>query len=109
MSLPEFSYPTTAGPKYYNIAESQEKVLKTNYIKEIELLKEEMNKSFLKNSNKQLEEMKKSLKESQENTKSWRKLINSLQKTKNKQTNVEGKKMKLFRPENRNRSNENTS
>ena len=49
----EPSYPTPVGPKYSNIGEAQEKYLKVNYVKMIEVLKEKINKS---------------LKESRENT-----------------------------------------
>lgn len=38
MSLPEPSYPTTAGPEYSNIAEGKEKFLKTHYMKKVEVL-----------------------------------------------------------------------
>lgn len=50
----EPSYPTRAGPEYSSIAETQGKNLKTNYLKMIEVLKEEMNKSFneIQNKNK---------------------------------------------------------
>ena len=54
MSPSEHSYPTTATSKYSNTAEAQEEDLKTNFMKMIGILKEEMNKS---------------LKEIQENTK----------------------------------------
>lgn len=42
----EFSYHTTAGADYSNKDEAQEKYIKTNYMKKIEVLKEKMNKSF---------------------------------------------------------------
>ena len=35
MSPQEPSYPTTAGPEYFNIAKEQERDLKTNFIKMI--------------------------------------------------------------------------
>lgn len=37
-------YPTTAGPKYYNVAEAQEKDFTAKYMMMIEFLKEEINK-----------------------------------------------------------------
>lgn len=40
------SYPMIVGHKYCNIAEAHVKDLKTNYIKMIEVLKEEKNKSL---------------------------------------------------------------
>jgi hypothetical protein len=46
MSLQEPSYLTTAGHEYSKIAETQEKDLKANYIKMIEVFKEEMNTSL---------------------------------------------------------------
>jgi hypothetical protein len=45
MSPLEPSYPTTASPEYPKIAEAQENDLKTNFMKLIEVLKAEMNKS----------------------------------------------------------------
>ena len=57
----EPSCPTTAGPEYPSITEAQEKDLKTNYMKIIEVLKEEMDKSFNeiqdKNKQKKMEEI----------------------------------------------------
>lgn len=47
MSPLQLSYPTTAGPEYASIAETQEKDLKTTYLKITEFLKEEINKSFI--------------------------------------------------------------
>lgn len=44
MSPLEFSYPTTEGPGYPNIAEAQVKNLKSAFMKTIEDLKEEINK-----------------------------------------------------------------
>ena len=44
MSSLQLSSPTTAGPNYSNIADTQEKDLKTNCMKMIEVLKEEMDK-----------------------------------------------------------------
>lgn len=38
------SYPTTASPEHYNTAEAQEKHLKTNVMKMIEIMKKEMKK-----------------------------------------------------------------
>ena len=61
-------YPTTAGPEYSNTAATQENDLNTNFMKMIEVLKEEMNKP---------------LKESQENTNNQRKLINTFKKEQN--------------------------
>lgn len=46
MSSTEPRYPTTTGPEYINIAEEQVEILKTKYIKMIEVLKEEINKSL---------------------------------------------------------------
>lgn len=61
------SYPTTAGPEYYKIAETQEKELKTTCMNMIEVLKEELNKFFKKKKpgrHKQMcKEMKKSFKQ----------------------------------------------
>jgi hypothetical protein len=37
----ETSYPITVGPKYFNIAEAQEKCYKTMCMKMLEILKEE--------------------------------------------------------------------
>lgn len=42
----EPSYPTTEGPEYSHITEVQEKDVKTNYVKMIKFLKEEINKSL---------------------------------------------------------------
>ena len=58
MIPPESSYPTTGSPGYSNIAEAQDDDPKTNCMKMIEVFKEEMNKS---------------LKEIQANTKNRRK------------------------------------
>ena len=72
MSPLEPSYLTTADPEHPNIAEAQEKDLKTNYMKMIETLKGEMKKILKEtqeNRNKQLEAMNKYLKESQEKKK----------------------------------------
>lgn len=60
MSLLEPSPPTTASPEYSSIAEAQEKDLKINYIKMIEFIKEEINKSLKEiqeDTNKQLQEI----------------------------------------------------
>lgn len=46
MPPPEPSYSISASPKYCNTAETQEKDLKTNLMKIIELHKEEINKSL---------------------------------------------------------------
>lgn len=46
MSPLEPSCPTTAGLEYSYIAESQEKDFKTNCMKVVEALKEEMNKTL---------------------------------------------------------------
>lgn len=46
MSRPETSYPTTTVPKYSNAAETQEKDLKSRYMKMVEFLKEEMIKTL---------------------------------------------------------------
>jgi hypothetical protein len=43
MSPPE---PSIAGPEYSNIPEAQEKDLKTSYIKRVEILEKEINKSL---------------------------------------------------------------
>lgn len=51
MLPPEPSYHATESPEYFKATESQEKDLKPNFIKMIELLKEEINKS-LKNHGK---------------------------------------------------------
>lgn len=48
MALPEPCYPMTARLGHSNAAEAQEKDLKTNCIEMIEVLSEEMNKSFTK-------------------------------------------------------------
>jgi hypothetical protein len=44
----EPSYPATAGSEYSNIAEAQEKDIKTAFMNMIEVFKDEMNKSPLK-------------------------------------------------------------
>lgn len=67
---PEPSYHTRAGPEYFNIAEAQDKNLKTNSMAMIGDLEEEINKASIeiyKNTNKQFDEMNKFLKESEEN------------------------------------------
>lgn len=46
MSPPDLSYLTTASPEYSNTAEAQTKDVKSNYMKIIEFLKEEVNKSL---------------------------------------------------------------
>lgn len=50
MSPPEPSYSTRAGFDYSNVPESQQKDLKTNCMKMIESLKNEMNKSLKENT-----------------------------------------------------------
>ena len=77
MSLLEPSYATTAGHEYSNLAETQEKDLKTNYRKMMELLKEKMNES---------------LKEFQENTNTWRKWTTPLKKLQNTNKDLKRKK-----------------
>ena len=57
---------TIAGSEYSNIAEEQEKDLKTAWVKMAEFFREEISKYLIeiqKDTNKQLEEMNKSLKE----------------------------------------------
>ena len=44
MAPPEPSYPTTARPKYSNIAEAQENNLKINFMRMTKVLKEEMSR-----------------------------------------------------------------
>ena len=66
MSPLEDSYPTTAVHEYSKIAKVQEKDLKTNCMKMIEVLQEEMNKCLKESQetkNEQLKEMNKFLKE----------------------------------------------
>jgi len=86
----ELSHPTTAGPKYSNIAEAQEKDLKTNCIEMIEVLSEEMNKSFTKSRKAQQINWRKWIDLSKTNRKTqrnnWRKWINALKQA-SKQTN----------------------
>lgn len=48
MSPLEPSYATRVGAEYSSILEAQEKDLKSNYVKMIEVYKEEMNKSLKK-------------------------------------------------------------
>jgi hypothetical protein len=69
----EPSNSTTAGPKYSNIAEAQEKDFKTSCVEIIKVLKEEMNKSLDSRKTKEWEEINKFLKEIQKNTNSGRK------------------------------------
>lgn len=59
ISQPEPSYSTTAGFKYFNTAEAQGKDPKTNLMKVIEVLKEEINKSLTESqeNTKKLEEI----------------------------------------------------
>lgn len=42
------SYPTRVDPEYPNIPEAKRKDIKTNHIKIVKILKEEMSKSLLK-------------------------------------------------------------
>ena len=63
MPPPEPSYPTAANSECSSTVEAQENQLKTNFMKMIEVFKEDMNKSLKEiqeNRNKQLEEMNKS-------------------------------------------------
>ena len=48
MSPLEATYPTTVNPEYSSTAEAQENDLKTNFMKIIEVLKQEINKSLKK-------------------------------------------------------------
>lgn len=48
MSPPELSHLTTASPEYSNTAEEHAKDFKSNSMKIIEVLKEEVNKSLVK-------------------------------------------------------------
>lgn len=59
MSLQVPSYPTTTSPEYSIIAEAQENILKINFMKMIQILKEE--------------EVNKFIKESKENKNNWKK------------------------------------
>lgn len=77
-------YPTTAGPKYYNVAEAQEKDFTAKYMMMIEFLKEEINKQQnpeeKKNKQKKLGEMnawKKSKKTRRNSSRKWIKLFNT--------------------------------
>lgn len=70
MSPVQPSYPTTLGPEYSNIAETQGKYFKTNSLKMIEVFNKEINESLIEiqeNINKQLEKVNKSPKGNQEN------------------------------------------
>lgn len=63
MSPRESSYLTTMGHEYSNIAESQEKDLKTSYMKRTDVLKWEKNallNETQENTHKELEEINKS-------------------------------------------------
>ena len=71
MCPPELSHPTNVGPEYSNRAEAQEKDLKANSMRMVEVFNVEMNRL---------------LREIQENTNNWRKRINLLMKTKKTQT-----------------------
>lgn len=71
---PRDSCPTIGSPRHSSVSEAHENDLKTNFMKMVELHKEEM---------------KKSLKEIQENTNNWRIWINPLKKAKGKK--AEGK------------------
>lgn len=67
MEPPKPSYPTIASSKYSNTAKAQENNIRSNLVKMIEALKEEMNKYLLEiqeNTNKQTYKF---LKERQEN------------------------------------------
>ena len=46
MSPLESSYSITAGPEYSKVAEAEDKDLKTKYMKVVEVLDKEMNKSL---------------------------------------------------------------
>lgn len=85
MSLPEPGYPTIAGSEYSNINKAQENDLNTNYMKMLEALKEEINKS---------------VKEIQKNTDNWEN-ERSLKKAKKKYT-VKGNEYNCPRPKNKN-------
>lgn len=64
MSPPEHSYFTTTNPEQSSTAEEPENDLTTNFMKMIEVIKEDMNKSLKKWEEtiyKQMEEMVKSL------------------------------------------------
>lgn len=61
MARPELSYPVTARHEYSNAAETKENDLKTNFIKIIEVLKEEMKNSLNWRKEKQKLGRKKSM------------------------------------------------
>lgn len=64
MSPPELSYFTIAGHEYSNVVVDQRKDLKANYMKMVDALKEEMNKShkaIYENGNEQLKETNETL------------------------------------------------
>jgi predicted double-glycine peptidase len=64
MTSSEHSYPTTTSPGYPNTTEAQENDLKSNLIKMIEAIKEEINKSLEKiqeNTIKQVKEINKTV------------------------------------------------
>lgn len=48
MAPPKPSYPTTANTEYSNTNEAQQRNLTTNFVKIIEMIKEDMNKSLKK-------------------------------------------------------------
>lgn len=79
MSPVESSYPMTAGPDYFKIAETQLKHRKTKYMKMREVLKEEMITKIAQI--KKLEEINKSLKESKEENKQLKEIAIKLFKT----------------------------
>jgi hypothetical protein len=72
----EPTYPTKTSPEYSNTAEMQEKNLKTNFLKMINILREEMNKYF------------KGIQENTNNEKKWKILSKKAKKQANKQTNI---------------------
>ena len=66
---PEHRYPTILSPEYFNTSESQESNIKNKLMKVIKVIEEEISKSlkgFEERKIKKLEEINKSLKESQE-------------------------------------------
>ena len=85
-------YLTTASPEYSNTAECTKNNLKANLMIMIDVLKEEMNKPLRKQEKK--------------NTiKNWRTSINILKNVKKAKKTQTVKQIKLFKPENGNRSN----
>ena len=67
MSPPEPSYRTAASPDYSNTTKAKENELKINFMKIIEVLKEEINKSLKENQRKQKQSLKAQTKGIQEN------------------------------------------